>query len=186
MLCQLGQDLTHLAYKEITQSDIFLWDRWKFFLLHFVHLGLWYNFPSPMDKILTLWNPHKLLKNLGALSEYAINAAKVPPKTNWNPYCLSWIRCNGQKSISCHFPFKGKMFYNEASIEQNYILLSPITRDNTREKKSWNNVSKIWMCKMGREGKVNEKKEMNKSEKREKSRSRSTRFAESREGSRTI
>jgi hypothetical protein len=78
------------------------------------------------------------------------------------------------------------MFYNEASIEQNYILLSPITRDNTREKKSWNNVSKIWMCKMGREGKVNEKKEMNKSEKREKSRSRSTRFAESREGSRTI
>jgi hypothetical protein len=67
---KLGEDLTHLAYKEKTQCDIFLWNRRKF-LLHFVLLGLRYDIPSPMVEILTLWSPHKLLKNLGALSEYA-------------------------------------------------------------------------------------------------------------------
>jgi hypothetical protein len=39
--------------------------------LHFVLLGLWYKIPPPVVEILTLWSPHKLLKNLGALSEYA-------------------------------------------------------------------------------------------------------------------
>jgi hypothetical protein len=33
-----------------------------------------------MVEILTLWSPHKLLKNLAALSEYAKYAAKVQPK----------------------------------------------------------------------------------------------------------
>jgi hypothetical protein len=42
---ELGEDLTLLAHKEITQSDIFLWDS-----------------VDPLE-------PHKLLKNLGALSE---------------------------------------------------------------------------------------------------------------------
>jgi hypothetical protein len=44
------------------------------FPLHVVLLGLWYNIyniPSPMVDILSLWSPHKLLKNLGALSKYA-------------------------------------------------------------------------------------------------------------------
>ncbi len=39
--------------------------------MHFVLLGLCYNIPSPVVEILTLWSPHKLLKNVGALSEYA-------------------------------------------------------------------------------------------------------------------
>jgi hypothetical protein len=67
---ELGEDWIHLTHKETTQSDIFLWDRWKF-KLHFVLLVLRYNIPSPVVEILTLWSPHKLLKNLGALSEYA-------------------------------------------------------------------------------------------------------------------
>jgi hypothetical protein len=67
---ELGQDLTHLAPKENTQSDIFLWDRLKFATAFFL-LGLRYNITSPMVEILTLRSPHKLLKNLGALSEYA-------------------------------------------------------------------------------------------------------------------
>ncbi len=64
---ELAQDLTHLAHKENTQSDVFLW----FFFIAFCYLGLWYNIPSPMIEILTLRGPHKLLKNLGTLSEYA-------------------------------------------------------------------------------------------------------------------
>ncbi len=35
---ELGKDLTHLAHKENTQSDIFLWDRRKF-LIAFRSLG---------------------------------------------------------------------------------------------------------------------------------------------------
>jgi hypothetical protein len=35
---ELGQDLTHVAYKENTQSDIFLWDRRKV-LIAFCSLG---------------------------------------------------------------------------------------------------------------------------------------------------
>ncbi len=61
------QDLTHLAHKENTQSDTFLWDRRKI-QLNFVLWRLWYSSPSPVGEILTLWSPHKLLKNLGALS----------------------------------------------------------------------------------------------------------------------
>jgi hypothetical protein len=67
---ELGQDLTHLAHTENTQSDIFLWDRGKI-LIAFCSLGALYNILSPMVEILTLWSPHMLLKNLGALSEYA-------------------------------------------------------------------------------------------------------------------
>jgi hypothetical protein len=69
---ELGQDLTHKAHTENTQSDIFLWDKRKI-LIEFCSLGalIQYNVPSPMVEILILWSPHKLLKNLGALSEYA-------------------------------------------------------------------------------------------------------------------
>ncbi len=35
---ELGEDLTHLAHKENTQSDIFLWDRRKI-LIAFFSLG---------------------------------------------------------------------------------------------------------------------------------------------------
>jgi hypothetical protein len=35
---ELGQDLTHLAHKENTQRDIFLWDRGKI-LISFCSLG---------------------------------------------------------------------------------------------------------------------------------------------------
>jgi hypothetical protein len=35
---KLGQDLTHLAHKDNTQSDIFLWDRRKI-LITFCSLG---------------------------------------------------------------------------------------------------------------------------------------------------
>ncbi len=65
----LGEDLTQLALKENTQKDIFLWDRRKI-LIAFCFLGLNYKIRSPMFEILTLWSPHKLLKNLGSLSEY--------------------------------------------------------------------------------------------------------------------
>jgi hypothetical protein len=68
----LGQDLICLAHKENTQSVIFLWDRRKI-VIEFCSLEalIYSNIPSPMVKILTLWSPHKLLKNLGAFSEYA-------------------------------------------------------------------------------------------------------------------
>jgi hypothetical protein len=69
---EFGQDLTHLAHKVNTQSDIFLWDRRKI-LIAFFSLGalLYSNILSPMVEILTLWSPQKLLKNLGALCKYA-------------------------------------------------------------------------------------------------------------------
>jgi hypothetical protein len=38
MFTELGQDLTHLAHKENTQSDIFLWDRRKI-VIAFCSLG---------------------------------------------------------------------------------------------------------------------------------------------------
>ncbi len=37
---ELGQDLTHLAHKEKTQRDIFLWDRLKFFTAFCSHGAL--------------------------------------------------------------------------------------------------------------------------------------------------
>jgi hypothetical protein len=68
---ELGQDLAHLAHKEKGQgqSDIFLWDRLTI-LIASCSLGalVYSNIPSPITEILTLWSPHKLLKNLGALS----------------------------------------------------------------------------------------------------------------------
>ncbi len=68
---ELGQDLTHLAHKENTQNR-------RKILIAFCSLGvlIYSNIPCPMVEKLTLWGPHKLLKNLGAFSEYA-NAATL-------------------------------------------------------------------------------------------------------------
>ncbi len=46
----LGQDLTHLAHKENTHSEIFLLGKLKILIL----LRLWYKTPSNMAEILTL------------------------------------------------------------------------------------------------------------------------------------
>ena len=53
---ELGQDLTNLAHKRRVIFSI---------------LSSWGSDIISMVKILTLWSPHKLLENLGALSEYA-------------------------------------------------------------------------------------------------------------------
>ncbi len=95
---------TYLAHKENTQSDIFLWDRQKF-LIQFVLLGLWYNIPSPMDEILTLWSPHKVLKNLGALSEYAKCSQSSTDILTLYP------RYNGMVKKPSHAPVKYKQVY---------------------------------------------------------------------------
>jgi hypothetical protein len=58
---ELGQDLIYLAH--VGQAK-------KFNCILF-SWGSDINIPSPIVEILTLWSPHKLLKNLGSLSEYA-------------------------------------------------------------------------------------------------------------------
>ncbi len=74
------------------------------------------NIPSLMVEILTLWSPHKLLKNLGALSEYAKcsqSSTKIIKKQkNWNPYSPSWRQWNGQKTISRYRSFKHVYLFN--------------------------------------------------------------------------
>jgi hypothetical protein len=69
---ELGQDLTHLAHKDNTQSDIFLRGKLKI-LTAFCSVGAlkYCNIPSPMVEILPLWSPHNLLKNSGAFTKYA-------------------------------------------------------------------------------------------------------------------
>jgi len=66
-----------------------------------------------MDEILTLWS-HKLLKNLGALDEYAkCNQSSTKIKKIiilTLPY--SWIRWNGKKTFSRYCPFKIKIAGN--------------------------------------------------------------------------
>ncbi len=63
---ELGQDLTHLAHKENTQSEIFL-------LLLFGQkiLIAFCSLRANMVEILTLLSPRMWLKNLGALFKYA-------------------------------------------------------------------------------------------------------------------
>ncbi len=79
---ELGKDLTHLAHKENKQSVFSGVGQAKIFycILFSWSSDIQHNVPSPMVEILPLWSPQKLLKNLGALSEYAINAGKVRPK----------------------------------------------------------------------------------------------------------
>jgi hypothetical protein len=89
LFTELGQEVTHLANKENTQSEI----------LHFVLLGLWYKMPSDMVEILSLQSPHKLLKNLGALSKYA-KCSQSLTKINHFLKSLSYIldtTYNGKK-----------------------------------------------------------------------------------------
>ncbi len=74
------KDLTHLVHKENTPSDIYLWDKKKI-LNAFCSLGaLIDNIFFPMGEILTLCSPHKLSKNLDALSEYGKCSRSSTPK----------------------------------------------------------------------------------------------------------
>jgi hypothetical protein len=65
---ELWQDLTHLAHKENTQR-YFPVGQAKIFYCILFSWGS--DIISRLVKILTLRSPHKLLKKLGALSEYA-------------------------------------------------------------------------------------------------------------------
>jgi hypothetical protein len=90
---ELGQDLTHLAHKEKTQSDIFLGQAKNFNCILFS----WgsdiqdSDIPSPMVEKSTLWGPHKLLKIL-ANSPNTLMQPTLDQKRKRKFYSLSWIR----------------------------------------------------------------------------------------------
>ncbi len=63
-----------------------------------------------MVEILTLWSPHKLLQNLGALSEYAQwGQSSTKIKKKLNPYSLSWIRWNGKQKHLVTVPLNAQV-----------------------------------------------------------------------------
>ncbi len=66
-----------------------------------------------MVEKLTLWSPHKLLKNLGAFSEYAKCSQNSTKIKKMKSYSLSWIRWkNGQKPSHATVPL------NTATVHQ--------------------------------------------------------------------
>ncbi len=75
---ELGQDLTHLAHTENTQTDIFLWDRRKIEIAFFSLKALIY-YPVSQGWNIEPMETSQVVENFDALSEYA-KAAKVQKK----------------------------------------------------------------------------------------------------------
>jgi hypothetical protein len=66
-----------------------------------------------MVETLTLWSPHKLLKNLGALSEYTKCIQSWTKIKKFKSLLFpGYNGRNGQKTISRYCPFKGAVATN--------------------------------------------------------------------------
>ncbi len=64
-----------------------------------------YNIPSPMVEMLTLWSPHKLLKNLSALSKKA-KCSQSSTKKKLKSFLSILDTKNGKKTYHATVPLR--------------------------------------------------------------------------------